>query len=228
MRKNARNEEKILNDFNSKYIVNENGCWIWQSKCDKGGYARFRGILGSRNLCLAHRYAYEKFKGKIPKGMCVCHNCPNGDNRNCVNPEHLWIGNHLQNNRDKGIKGTQCKGITNGQHKLSENDVKEIKKRLINGEYGTDLSKEYDVSPGLIYHIKQARSWKYLLDKNEKNKLKKIKVHYSHKLTENDVRQIRKKYSSGERVTDIANEYGLTTTFVSRIKNRKAWKYIKD
>jgi hypothetical protein len=50
----------------------------------------------------AHRYSYQAFKGQIPDGMQVCHTC---DVRNCVNPEHLWIGTNQDNFDDMVKKG---------------------------------------------------------------------------------------------------------------------------
>jgi hypothetical protein len=53
----------------------------------------------------AHRVAYWMFRGPIPPGLFVCHNCPGGDTKACVNPAHLWLGSQLDNMRDCIQKG---------------------------------------------------------------------------------------------------------------------------
>jgi len=50
------------------------------------------------------------FKGPIPDGMLVCHNCPGGDNPACWNPEHLWAGSPKENIVDASKKGRMCHG----------------------------------------------------------------------------------------------------------------------
>lgn len=53
---------------------------------------------------LAHRVSFEEFNGPIPDGFLVRHTC---DVRECVNPEHLLIGTHADNHRDKAVR---CRG----------------------------------------------------------------------------------------------------------------------
>jgi len=143
-------------NFKKNYEIQPNGCWIWKKSIDKKGYGRIGDIR-------AHRYSYEKFKGEIPIGMCVCHNCPGGDNTACVNPEHLWLGTQEENIKDKGPKGRQGKGEQQGNSKLKEFEVLEIKEKLKLGISTVDLASEYKVSHGLIGHIKHGRAWKHLI-----------------------------------------------------------------
>ena len=75
------------------------GCWEWIATKDRHGYGRV-GHLGK--VVAVHRKMYEMFVGEIPEGMSVCHTC---DNRWCVNPSHLWIGNNYENTLDKMRKG---------------------------------------------------------------------------------------------------------------------------
>jgi hypothetical protein len=77
-------------------------CWIWTGDINTCGYGRFR--LNGKKVS-AHGISYRNFKGEIPCNLCVLHNCPTGDNPSCVNPLHLWLGTHRDNNRDREAKG---------------------------------------------------------------------------------------------------------------------------
>lgn len=55
--------------------------------------------------------------------------------------------------------------------------------------------------------------------KGEKNANSKIK--------EEDVRKIRQEIDSGKRCTVIAREYGISSTVVYYIRDRKAWKHLE-
>ena len=70
------------------------------------------------------------------------------DNRSCVNPKHLKPGTYKDNILDMYSKGraVNLKGSKHSMAKLTEKDVKLIRKRLINGEYQNSLAKEYGVS----------------------------------------------------------------------------------
>lgn len=58
----------------------------------------------------AHRVSWILNNGRnIPKGKLVLHKC---DVRSCVRPSHLFIGTHLENNRDTIKKGRDKNNVT--------------------------------------------------------------------------------------------------------------------
>lgn len=81
------------------------GCILWRGPKTTGGYGLVS--IGHTEKAYAHRIAYELAKGPIPSGMLVCHTC---DVRNCINPDHLWLGTISDNNRDAMDKGRSRQG----------------------------------------------------------------------------------------------------------------------
>ncbi|KJK11726.1 hypothetical protein UB48_26925, partial [Pseudomonas sp. 2(2015)] len=76
-------------------------CWDWQAKSRIGDYGVFTVRAGVQRL--AHRLSYEIHYGEAPPGrMVVRHRC---DNPLCVNPDHLELGTHADNMRDKVRRG---------------------------------------------------------------------------------------------------------------------------
>ena len=59
-------------------------CWLWKGYITPDGYGfcHYKG----RKSYLAHRTAYELFRGNIPNGLTIDHLCRT---RHCVNPVHL-------------------------------------------------------------------------------------------------------------------------------------------
>jgi hypothetical protein len=79
-----------------KYSMPEpnTGCWLWHQFLTIHGYGQ---LTFRKKIYKAHRFSYETFIGKIPKGLFVCHKC---DEPSCINPDHLFLGTHLDNVKD--------------------------------------------------------------------------------------------------------------------------------
>lgn len=81
-------------------------CWEWNvdSAHHKYGYDMFEIKLdGKWKSKQAHRIAWLIFRGAIPDGLSVLHTC---DNPPCVNPDHLYLGTHQDNMKDRATRKT--------------------------------------------------------------------------------------------------------------------------
>lgn len=136
-----------------KYVKKTNSCWLWTGCILKAGYGQFRH--NTKRKLNAHRFSYELHNGIIPKGLYVCHKC---DNRKCVNPDHLFLGTPLDNMLDCKNKNRRPYGEQSGVAKLTDNQIKEIKKKYKKGKIrgsgnGPELAREYGVSATHVYRI---------------------------------------------------------------------------
>lgn len=79
------------------------GCWIWTGLLKEWGYGWFRQQRnGKPRIIMAHRFSWELRYGAIPKEMSVLHRCHTPA---CVNPDHLYLGDHYQNMQDRKSAG---------------------------------------------------------------------------------------------------------------------------
>lgn len=154
-------------------------CWVWTAGRHTDGYGQF--AIGSRKdgsarVGRAHRIAWELTWGKIPAGLKVLHNCPNGDNPACCNPRHLWLGTDADNAADKAAKG-RCRPATGDRHgsrtkpdrvphgerlphsKLRAVQIPYIRCLLKNRISQTDIARAYCVRQTSINMIAHGKSW---------------------------------------------------------------------
>ena len=153
LREKWANENKIdsMKEAFEKFVQKEEYCWVWlgskkgRINMDYGNFT-FRG-----KGMMAHRASYNIYKGEIPDGVLVLHKC---DVPSCVNPDHLWLGSYLDNQRDKMAKGRgTCE-------KLSPEKVSMIKGLLRMGVLGTRICNDFGISRTTLCSIKKGRTWK--------------------------------------------------------------------
>ena len=159
--------------FLSKTTPTEGGCLLWEGGRTVGGYGNF--WLNGRNV-LAHRFSYTTSNNTdIPKGMQVCHTC---DNPACVRAAHLFLGTPADNIRDKVLKDRCSKGdkhyartspellargSRNGNSKLHDKDVLDIRNKYKQGRSIRSLAREYSVSQNCAQCIIWETTWRHLL-----------------------------------------------------------------
>lgn len=111
-------------------------------------------IRGCHNLVLI------TFCGPCPKGFQCLHRNGNAlDNR----LSNLHWGTALENSKDREKHGNTCRGERIGSSKLTENIVREIRRRHSDGDNAYDMADEFKTSASNIYHIINKLCWKHVI-----------------------------------------------------------------
>lgn len=88
----------------AKLQENPFGCLVWQGWRNRLGY----GATTFRSQpWMVHRLIWVLCYGAIPKDKFVCHRC---DTPECCRPDHLFLADHTENQRDMIAKGRHAKG----------------------------------------------------------------------------------------------------------------------
>lgn len=150
--------ERLRYKFEKFVIKNKDQCWKWKGSWS-GGYPQLN--VNKKNI-KAHRASYLINVNEIPNRMLVLHKC---DNRECCNPDHLFIGTQKDNMRDMINKGrsNNVRGEECSFSKLKINDVLKIKLMIKNGILLSNICKIYNVSHTLIRKIKNNKVWKHII-----------------------------------------------------------------
>ena len=136
----------------------DNGCLYWLRGCNSDGY----GATSKRSKQMrANRVFYDIFNGPLVDGEVICHSC---DNRQCVNPDHLWSGTLTDNNRDRSIKkrSRDQTGTKNNQAKLDDSKVFTILNLVACGMLHREAADIFGVTQTMVSRISRGESWQHV------------------------------------------------------------------
>ena len=144
-----------------KKVTKTKSCWL-RTGANVKGYSVISTRKGVK--ILGHRLSWELHNGPIPIDLDVLHNCPGGDNPNCVNPDHLFLGTHQDNMADMIAKGKHPQGENHVHAKLTDKIVRKARLRYQAGGISTyKLAAEYGVSRGSMSNAILRRTWKHVV-----------------------------------------------------------------
>ena len=138
------------------------GCVEGKGARDKGGYVK---AFYQGKHTRAHRAAYCRARGlslEDIKGQLVLHSC---DNPSCCNPEHLRLGTHTDNMRDRADRGRAPKTVAQNRN------VDDAIASAIRAEYQPSvgnkpnpngyagLGRRYNLAPQAIKQIVQGKTY---------------------------------------------------------------------
>lgn len=151
---------KSLHDrFWSKVQLTDS-CWIWlgaRHPEDGHGWIALANEHGKRKASWAHRISWLLHYGEIPEKAQVLHKC---DVPWCVNPAHLYLGDHRANSRDAVERGQIKTGEQHHNAKLSNADVLEIR-RIGKAQPAAVVAARFGVVQQTIYEIRSGQTRRF-------------------------------------------------------------------
>lgn len=144
---------------------NDNECWNWLGYKNEQGYGR---VMINDYSYYAHRVIYNLAYPNVitlnaPKSSddmgFLLHTC---DNPSCCNPNHLFVGTHLDNMRDKVAKGRSPDfgGDKGPRCKLSMSQAKEIRELRKSGISAKELAIKFNISLASIKTLLRGKSYR--------------------------------------------------------------------
>jgi hypothetical protein len=128
-------------------------CLFWPYAKYRGGYAQFER---HQSVC---RYLCEFSHGPPPtREHQAAHSCGKAG---CVNKRHLSWKTRLENEADKLVHGTHLRGERQNGAKLTEENVRQIR-RLKGTMFQGEIAAKFGVNYITVNDIFHGRTWAWL------------------------------------------------------------------
>ena len=197
-------------------------CWLWTgSRRGRKQYGQYGCFSVNGKLVGAHRFGYELLIGPIPDGIYVLHRC---DTPLCQNPAHWFLGTPRDNSQDREQKGRHipARGEQDGNAKLTESTVREIRNLYASGISQYVLARRFSITQATVSQVVRQKTWTHLPGVTTRPPV------YHTKLIERDIRYIRARYAAGETQQALAAAFNVSQGCILKVVNRLTWRHVPD
>jgi hypothetical protein len=171
-----------------------------------------------------HQLVLRAFVGPCPPGMQCRHLDGNPANNGLAN---LCWGTPAQNAADRMRHGTQARGERHGSVRLTEGQVVAIRRLYATGAYMlSQLGARYGIAENHVSEVVLGKAWRHAGGPVLYPRDCRGEGCPTAKLTEQDVRQIRRLRASGWALKRLADRFGVDQSNISLIALRKSWKHV--
>ena len=131
--------------------ADENGCRNWTRSKNTSGYGH---LTHKGKILKAHRISWEIYNQRvIPDGMYILHSC---DNPGCINPEHLSLGTHADNMRERAERGRHPSA------KFTRDEVVKIRQIAASGIPCSEIARQLGVAHSTIRCMVNRTAWRHV------------------------------------------------------------------
>jgi transposase len=200
-RKHTEETKKMLK---AEIASRDSSCWV-------RGEDKFNAIFTNEDIINIKKLIYD---GTKIKDIAEIYNC-GANTITQIKTGERW--SHIKTEYDDLITQTP-------RQKLSEKDVIEIKRLLIEQELTIkEIAELFNITFGMVSIIKRLQSWKNV---GEEYNEELIRRNIVNKLNKNKVIEIRKLLNDGKDYREIAELFGVDKTSISYIRDNKTWKEV--
>ena len=224
-------------------VKRKSNCWLWTSNVNHRGYGLFglqRDCNGERKtvMTVSHRLIFCVSYGmtNISAKDFVCHKC---DVRNCVRPDHLFLGTHESNMKDMALKNRAHRPIGDLHHnKIINQDIalKIWEQYHVQCITQKQVAKNIGVNPAIVASVIKKQTWRHVTDLSSviPRRTKKAPSSYYYgenccraKIKEHHVIDIWRTYhTSIISLVDVAKLFNVTVSNVKGIVNGRTWRRV--
>lgn len=145
-----------------RFVKKSDGCWIWTGHKDKDGYGTLtiKKENGGHTPIRAHRFSMMLHSKTLDDGVLALHRC---NNPSCVNPDHLYAGDQIQNMQDRIAYRGDWKGEKHFNAKITEETAEKV--LLFDGP-AYKAAEMYGISASQARNIKTGKQWRHVYERH--------------------------------------------------------------
>jgi len=201
---------------------------ILKPRRNRWGYLQVQlSVRTNRKTWVVHRLVALTFIGPRPQGCDINHRNGIKTENHLDNLEYLSRKAHEHHTRTVlGLHDNE--GEKNHAARLNESDVDRLRYLYSTGNYtGLELAELFGVSKSAIGYALSGETWSHLAAPLPARRGTKGTDNARAKLNENDVREIRKLYQTGDYSQEkLGRMFGVSDSAIQLIVTGKNWRHV--